>query len=161
VAPSVTGSRSHLTAGATFSYFHADYAHDREGGITGYFDYNLTPRYGAEGEVRFLRFDEFQGEHETHYLLGPRVAFRTSHRIVPYAKFLLGVGRITYPENIGWGGFFAMAPGGGIDYRLTHRINVRADYEYQFWPSAPHIPAEPDHGMNPNGVSVGFSYRIF
>ena len=161
VAPSVTGSRSTLSAGALYSNFASDYTDHRLGGVTGFFDFNLTPRYGAEGEVRFLRFNEFSGEHETHYLIGPRVAFRTNRRLVPYAKFLLGVGRITFPENSGYGGFFAMAPGGGVDYKLTRRIKLRADYEYQIWPGAPNIPGTPSHGMTPNGVSAGVSYRIF
>ena len=38
---------------------------------------------------------------------------------------------------------------------------VRADYEFQFWPSAVGIPGIQTGSMHPNGVSVGLKYRIF
>ena len=60
------------------------------------------------------------------------------------------------PYKIGSGSYFAYAPGGGLDYRLTHRIVLRAEYEHQFWPSVPGIPGDPSHGLQPSGFNFGF-----
>jgi hypothetical protein len=38
---------------------------------------------------------------------------------------------------------------------------LRAEYEYQLWPSAPGVGGEPSNGMKPNGFSVGFAYKPF
>jgi len=54
-----------------------------------------------------------------------------------------------------------MAPGGGLDYALNRRWKVRADYEFQIWPSAVGIPGIQTGSVHPNGVSVGISYRLF
>ena len=61
------------------------------------------------------------------------------------------------------------APGGTLDYRLTHRLIIRGDYEYQLWPSFAGPPSynsttgtlNPNtSGLTPNGFSVGIMYRI-
>jgi hypothetical protein len=51
-----------------------------------------------------------------------------------------------------------------VEYRLARRWTVRADYEYQIWPSAPGAEItypNPSHGMTPNGFSGGIAYRLF
>jgi hypothetical protein len=76
-------------------------------------------------------------------------------------KLLFGAGRMTFPFSIGQGSYFVQEPGGGVDYILSHHWRVRADYEYQIWPSAPHVIGEPNPSpLHPNGVSLGIAYRI-
>jgi opacity protein-like surface antigen len=46
------------------------------------------------------------------------------------------------------------AIGGGLDYYVLPRINVRAEYEYQQWLSFP------PNGLTPKIFSVGAAYRF-
>lgn len=45
--------------------------------------------------------------------------------------------------------------GGGVDYRISHRVTARADYEYQWWPQflGP-------NALTPNGFTVGAAYNF-
>ena len=158
-APAVRGGTPPLYAGGMYSNFHSDFTPNRLGGIGVYVDWELFGNVGAEGEARWLRFNQQQGSHEDNYLIGPRYS-RRYHRYEPYAKFLVGLGRFEFPANYGHGGYFAYAPGGGLDYHLMRKFTVRADYEYQIWPSAPG-GGFPTHGLTPNGFSFGVAYRIF
>jgi opacity protein-like surface antigen len=164
VAPATRGGVSTLSVGAEYSNFKPDFVPNRIGGITVFADLDrvFLRNLGFEGEARWLRFDEPLGEHEDHYLIGPRYRLLRYHGLSAYAKFLMGGGFITYPSDIGSGSYFAYAPGGTVEYRLTRRWSVRGDYEYQRWPSAPG-PAfpYPSHGLAPNGFSIGASYRLF
>jgi opacity protein-like surface antigen len=155
-----------LTAGGFYSNFTPDYTPNRLGGLGVYVDLNLngrlglSGRLGVEGEARWLRFGQQLGSHEDNYLVGPRYSRRFG-KFVPYAKFLMGAGELEFPSNEGHGGYFAYVPGGGLDYRLMHRLTVRVvDYEFQRWPSALG-GGLPSHGLTPNGFSAGVGYRIF
>lgn len=162
VVPAARGGNTGIWVGAEYSNFHADFGgNTRLQGVGGLVDLNYTPRIGLAGEARFLSFGDFHGETEKNYLIGPKVYLRPYSRIKPYAKLLVGLGQIQYPFNIGSGTYFALAPGGGIDYRLRMRWRIRGDYEYQMWPKAPGIANEPSHGLTPNGFSVGVLYRLF
>jgi opacity protein-like surface antigen len=162
VGPAARGGNARLLAGGQYSYFHTDFPSTVDmHGIGAYANFFFTPRFGAEGELRFIYFGDFHGENQKNYLIGPKVYIRPFGRIKPYAKFLIGLGSIRYPFNIGSGTYFAYAPGGGIDYRVFHDWYFRADYEFQFWPSAPGIPGEPNNGLTPRGVSGGLAYRFF
>lgn len=166
VAPSTTGRQLSLSAGAEYSNFHPDWGTDRLGGITAFADADhlFLRNLGVEGEARWLVFNEPAGEHESNYLIGPRYRVYRLNRFSFYGKFLMGAGLITYPRDIGNGSYFAYAPGGTVEYRLTRHWRVRGDYEYQIWPAAPgtaFTAPRPSHGLTPNGFSVGVSYRIF
>ncbi len=52
--------------------------------------------------------------------------------------------------------------GGGLDYQATKRVWVRADYEYQTWPSFfKHTnPAIRPGRLNPQGFTVGAMYHF-
>ena len=161
VAPSAYERHINLWAGAEFSNFQPDYAPvGRLNGLGAYVDWSLNSNLAVEGEMRFLRFNTNWGESQDHYLIGPK--FSTQHwlKFKPYAKFLVGVGKMNFPFNLGYGKYFAMAPGGGVDYELSRKWAVRADYEYQIWPSAPAIPGQTNNGMTPNGFSVGIAYHV-
>ena len=149
-----------LSVGGYFSTFAPDYGPNRLYGLGVYADLDVFHHLGAEGEVRFLRFHQSSNIHEDHYLVGPRYSFQHG-RFSPYVKFLIGAGELNYQDHVGHSGFFAIAPGGGVDYRLSRHFNLRADYEYQYWPSAPALPGFHSSGMTPQGWSFGGAYRLF
>ena len=162
VAPSAYERHINLWAGAEFSNFQPDYFPvGRLDGMGAYVDWSMNTFVAVEGEMRFLHFNTTSGESQDHYLIGPKVSTPHWEKFKPYAKFLVGLGKNTFPYNIGYGKYFAIAPGGGVDYELSPRFAVRADYEYQIWPSAPGVPGQTNNGMTPNGFSVGFAYRLF
>jgi Outer membrane protein beta-barrel domain len=177
---SAIGGESSLWAGAEVSYFNPGYSCTGnwvwncdfdQVGIAAFADFNLTPKYGAEGEARWIHWDGLGNMVESNYLLGPRYRPYRRGPVSFWVKTLFGGGWITtpnYPE-VGSlkGSYFMYAPGGTVDYRLTHRISLRADYEYQIWPSfqAPTtysgVTPEPHNGpLTPNGFSVGVTYRF-
>ncbi len=45
-------------------------------GIGGYFDLNLDKHYGAEGEVRLMRFNQLLDVHEDTFMGGPKFTYR-------------------------------------------------------------------------------------
>jgi hypothetical protein len=166
VAPATRGGALSLSAGAEYSNFQPDWGPNRLSGIAvfGDLDHLFLRNLGLEGEVRWLHFNEFQGEHEENYLLGPRYRFIRYHRLSGYGKLLMGGGFITYPSKIGSGSYFAYVPGGTAEYRVSRHLVLRGDYEYQFWPAAPGAVftfPNPSHGLTPNGFSGGIAYKIF
>ena len=61
------------------------------------------------------------------YLFGPRVSYRSFHRILPFGQALFGVAHAganvlgtSTTRNA-----FGMALGGGVDYRLNNRFSIR------------------------------------
>ncbi|MGP8251160.1 MAG: outer membrane beta-barrel protein [Terracidiphilus sp.] len=162
VVPAAHGSSDNIWAGAEYSNYLPDFGpSQRITGIGAYADWNVTSRLGIEGEVRFLRFGGFSGESQDNYLAGPRITLLHRGKLVLYAKVLAGIAQNEFPFTIGTGRYLALAPGGGLDYRLSQRVALRGEFEYQLWPSAPGVSGEPSNGMKPNGFSVGFAYRLF
>ena len=164
VAPSVRGGNSSLWVGGEFSSFSSDY--DTKSRIIGpgvLVDFNVTPRLGLVGEARWLHWNGTDNQAQSDYLIGGKYAIWRFHRFTVNAKFLVGGVWIKYPvvaTGGSTGSYFAYAPGGFVDYRLTPHLSIRGDYEYQILPSAPGFYNEPSHGLTPNGFSVGVNYRI-
>ena len=152
-----------LSVGGYYSYYDVNYQSIRPSGIGAYVDVSpiFLNNLGGEAEGHWLIFNTPHDFSEYTYLAGPRYRFQIRPRLQIYAKILFGAGEINFPYHLAHGGYFAMAPGGGVDYSLTRKWRVRGDYEYQFWPNAPGIPGEPSSSLKPNGVSVGISYQIF
>lgn len=140
-------------------------------GPTVLFDLNAHTKWGAEGEARWLHWHGLGGMTQSDYLLGPRYRLIQWHGLSGWAKVELGGAWITTPNYPAagslQGSYFVYAPGGTVDYHLTHRIAVRADYEYQIWPSFEGPPTvsgsslvSHSNGLTPNGFSVGVAYRL-
>ena len=136
-------------------------------GITAFSDVNhlFFPRLGAEGEARFLHWGGPPGVSEDSYLFGPRFhVLRYKRRLTADIKFLVGTGHINLPNHgPGEGNYFAYAPGGEADFRLSPRWAARVDYEYQVWPGFEGVPTaftSGTGGITPNGFSLGISYAI-
>jgi hypothetical protein len=154
-----------LSTGASFSYFNGDYGGYRPMGFTAHVDFSplFLDHLGAQAEGRWLTLNASEGFREYNYLIGPFYEISlTNHKALhPFLKALVGQGDIDFPHHLAYGRYFVVAPGGGVDLSLTRRSRIRVDYEYQIWPDAPGIPGLPSGTMNPNGVSLGFSFRVF
>ncbi len=154
-----------LSVGGSYSYFDAAYSGYKPMGGTAYVDFSpiIWDHVGVEGEGRWLTLNADRGFREYNYLAGPvyHVTLSEHRSFHPYVKGLIGEGIIDFPNHLAYGRYFAIAPGGGVDYTLNRHWRVRADYEYQIWPQAPDIPGFSSSAMKPNGVSVGFTYRVF
>jgi hypothetical protein len=147
---------AYVNIGATFSQYQIDYGQRVLGGVTAFSDINLTERYGAEVETRWLTLNQFANVHATTTLAGPRVSIMEFHSVTPYIKVLAGVAHFNFAYNSANGTYFAIAPGGGIDVRINRRINLRLiDVEYQNWPQFTY------GSMHPYGASIGLSYHLF
>jgi opacity protein-like surface antigen len=163
VVPSGFESRHALWVGGECSTVSASFPYQSGQHIYGcgaFADLHWTPHLDVEGDARWLPFGGFAGSTESNYLVGPRYIFSRFGKFQPYGKFLLGEGTIHYPYQIGNNTYFALAPGGGLNYRVARRLTVRAEYEYQIWLNSPGFANEPDHRLKPNGFNLGVSYQV-
>ncbi len=123
-------------------------------GIGAYIDLNAPRWWGIEAEGRWLLFHEFAQIHEDTYLIGPRFILPW-HRFKFYGKGLYGQGDFAFP----YGDAHELSPvaafGGGVDYRFSRKISIRAfDAEYQKWWTFQKT------GISPMGASIGVAYHL-
>jgi opacity protein-like surface antigen len=163
VAPSVRGGEGVLWAGGEYSRYNPDYGPADIDGAGASFDFNLTGKIGVIGEARWLDWDHGHdgGETQRDYMLGGKYRVLRFRNFDVNAKILAGGVWIKFPNDIGSGSYFGYAPGGFVDYRISHRWRARAGYEYILLPSAPNIPGQPSNGLDPHGFSVGVEYNVF
>ncbi|HEX4308761.1 MAG TPA: hypothetical protein VHZ25_01970 [Acidobacteriaceae bacterium] len=179
---SATGGEASISAGVEFSSFNPDWGcansapfgcSDELYGPTAVFDFDLHQQYGIEGEARWLHWHGNAGQIESNYVVGPRYRIVRYRRLTGWAKLGFGGGWITTPDYPAAGSlkgsYFIYAPGGTVNYRLNRDLFVRADYEWQFWPSFVGPPTfnpttgqvvQHGGGLTPNGLSVGLIYRF-
>lgn len=179
IAPGMAQSRESATAGAhrlfvggEFSTFNPDWGCVNSSafscwgghlsGPTALVNANgLWKGLGAEAEARWLHWQgPGHGLAESNYLIGPRYQIYKKSTFAFYPKGLFGVSNITRPYGLGTGTYFTLAPGGTVEYGITWRVLIRADYEYQFWPGFQGLPGQSTHGLTPNGLSFGVGYRL-
>lgn len=161
---SATSRQFSITAGGTVSVFRpGGGSHPLWGTGTNYLagpgtyvDLHFTHWVQVEGEARWLRFHEYAGEHQDNYLIGAKVPVIQLSRTQVYGKALVGMGKMTFPSHVGYGTFTALAFGGGVDHRLSRKVTVRGDFEFQDWPNF-----LPGQTMMPWGLTVGMAYRVF
>lgn len=89
---------------------------------------------------------------------GFNLAWRYDPAFHPYAKFLIGLGNVSFGTASHSPGYthdsrVFYAPGGGIDVRAHKRLWVRGDFEYQLWPHFFNHET-----MSPYGFTVGVFY---
>jgi opacity protein-like surface antigen len=118
-------------------------------------------RLGVEGEARWLHWGGPTPRlDQSSYLVGPRYPLFQKQNFSLYGKGLVGESHITRPLHLGAGSYFTLAPGATVEYGITWRIVVRAEYEYQVWPGFRGLPGQPIKGLTPNGLSFGVGYRL-
>jgi hypothetical protein len=151
-----TASRSgSLQLGAGFTYVVPDYGQAHDKGPTFYGTYDFTQHLGVEGDIHYASIIAPADIGEDTYLIGPRFVINKK-RFAPYAKLLFGVGQLnlqfdTSPHTKT--SHFAYAVGAGLDYHLTHSINIRAfDFEYQEWSYL--------SGLTPLVYTFGVAYQF-
>ena len=155
VVPAGDAGGYNLTVGATATGDYLQYGGRKMIGIAAIADIDTKRRTGIEGEAEWLIFHQTGNVHTATYLIGPRYHL-TYGRFQPYLKGLVGFGQFYYPYNLGQDNDLVIAPGGGVDFRLTHRVRLRlADFEYQYWPLF-HYGA-----LSSYGISSGIRVRIF
>jgi hypothetical protein len=168
-APAAEGPGGSIWVGAEASSFNPDWgckggdpfscASKQLIGVAGFTDVNrLLGPLGLEGEVRFSNWrGPGHNVSEANYLAGPRYQLLAKRRVSVNLKVLAGMS--TFHAFNSWGAWTSFAPGGTVGYRLTRRLMVRGDYEYQIWPDF--VGANGPNGLTPNGFSAGLSYRLF
>jgi opacity protein-like surface antigen len=174
VDPSAYARGMSIAAGGEVSGFQPDYAGNRVpqaapfsgylAGIGTYVDVKFTPWVQLEGEGRWMRFNQpDKGIYEDNYLVGPRLPIYKLHfwHATPYAKALIGFGKLNFEDGNGWGRYTAIAYGGGLEMKLSRRLTMRLpDFEYQQWLNWSEGTGKAAN-LFPYGISVGVSYRIF
>jgi opacity protein-like surface antigen len=164
VVPSAYRSGASYWAGGEFSVFQPDYTGQgyatRSGpnlyGIGVYIDADFTRWVQIEAQGRWLHWNQVQqpgasgANSQNTYMIGPRVPIHEFHRFTPYGKFLIGWGSGDFLN----GRTTAWAYGGGVDYHLGRKLNVRGDFEYQDWRVA-------NPNLQPYGYSIGANYRFW
>lgn len=179
---SATGGEATVAAGVEMSTFNPDWGCPNIAplgcwtqlyGPTAVFNFDLHQKYGIEGEARWLHWHGNGKMVESNYLVGPRYRLYRLQHLTLWGKLDMGGGWITTPNYPAAGSlkgsYFAYAPGATATYQLTHVIGVRADYEYQIWPSFAGPPTydpntgkvvQHQSGLTPNGLSFGVVYRF-
>jgi len=151
-----------LQIGAMFNLADTDYRPNYFKGYGFYSTYDFKFHFGIEGEFHQINDpDAIEGIYERTYEIGPRYVLHYG-RFAPYAKVMYGRGVFNYPPILGDPksgpaanlAYNIFAIGGGLDYYVLPRINVRAEYEYQQWLSFP------PNGLTPKIFSVGAAYRF-
>ncbi|MGH9598648.1 MAG: outer membrane beta-barrel protein [Terracidiphilus sp.] len=164
--PSAYARTFSITAGGMGSAFQPDYA---GGGVAAaapnylvgygaYVDVHFTPWIEVEAEGRWMRFNQYLDIHQDNYLIGYEHHFDrlTFFRLTPYAKGLVGYGKMNFEYNDAHGRFTALAYGGGLDMHTGGRFTIRPiDFEYQEWPQWLNSQ------LRPYGFSAGVGYRFF
>jgi hypothetical protein len=100
-----------------------------------------------------------EGVHERTYELGPRF-YTTLGRFTPYGKVLFGRAVFNFPNDMANQAFTEGAFGGGLDYRLSSGLYLRADYEYQRWFGFGAQVSSFPGSLSPSVASFGVAYHF-
>jgi hypothetical protein len=151
-----------IQVGAGFSFAIPDYGATYIKGLTVYGDADLWHRLGVEADMHYISLLTPTDIGEDTYLIGPRFTLVRQGRLNAYVKALGGVGRFEYqsgtyahPHTDTFGAF---SVGGGLEYRASPHINIRAiDIEAQRWPGYG-TPGFAAHGLTPFVTTFGVAY---
>ena len=117
--------------GLDYSWLHVNAASgslQRTGnGGSGYFEYNITSLFGIVGDVGgYANARKGINDKALTYMFGPRFNFRHS-KLTPYAQALFGGGYAWAGPNSNSNtqNAFAMAVGGGLDYKVSKHIAIK------------------------------------
>jgi len=144
--------------GGGFSFAQPDYGYPYIKGFTVYGDAIYHHLFGIEADVHYNSILTPTDIGENTYMIGPKVSILHEDRMNLYGKVLGGVAAFEYQKgtypNPHTDTYGAFAVGGGIEFRASRHINIRAvDIEGQWWPGfAP-------HGLTPFVTTFGIAYK--
>jgi hypothetical protein len=146
--------KSMLQVGAGVLYLKPDYVDTSIEGASIWADYDFRRFIGVEADIHIGSIITPSDISENSYFVGPRFMYHR-HKITAYGKFLFGRATITNQDNNQSSSYNAYAFGGGVEYRIMRKINIRVvDFELQQWPNF-----EPNT-LSPLAISIGASYII-
>jgi opacity protein-like surface antigen len=149
-----TASRTgDLQIGLGYTSADSDYTLNRIRGLAFYTDFDFKPNFGVELEFHQLNDPQSTKVYERTYEVGGRYV-RHYNRLNPYIKLMYGRGVFNFPQDQANLAYNLWAGGGGIDYAVMSRVNVRADFQYQRWLSFPPT------GLAPTLFTVGAAYHF-
>jgi len=169
-----------LAAGAGISGFEPDINAGRIYGGTLWIDYspNWVPSFlqgiGVEANARDISLGRSASQppnlREDTVEGGVFYSWRHFRSFRPYIRGAGGYGNADYEgsKSVRHSESRTIsAVGGGVEFRVTRRIWVRADYEYQIWPAffknidnSTGLPYKPAGQLNPQGFTVGALYHF-
>ncbi len=126
-----------LQIGVGFTSANADYEYvpDRLRGFDLYSDFDFRNHLGVE--VNFHQLDDpMSAVYQRTYEAGVRY-LRHYGALTPYTKGMYGRGVLNFPDNAANLGYNMLSAGAGLDFAVREYLNLRADFEYQYWLSAP------------------------
>lgn len=156
-----TASRQPIEAGVAFSFGSPAFQDTPTyvEGFTVFGNLGLTGRLGAQVDLHLDSYLTPIDIGENTFLIGPRFSVLREDRANVYVKGMGGLGRFAYQANTYLNphsdtyGVFAF--GGGVEYRLSRSIDLRAiDLEFQTWPGFP------SGSIHPVVASIGFAWRL-
>jgi len=152
-----TASRAgDLQLGVGYNNGTSDYVTNRISGYSGYATFDFSEHFGAEFDFHqandpnsavYQRSYEWGGRYLRHY---------DNDRYRPYARLMYGRGVFNFPFNVANLAYNMMVGAGGVDIAIKPRINVRAEFEYQYWLSGPGLT----NGLTPMMINVGVAYHF-
>lgn len=162
VAPAARVGGYPISVGVGISGYNIDYGHDlyMEGpvvraGVT------LYHGFGIDGSARSIFMNtppELTRMQQSTFLGG--IYYEGFHvgRVHPFVRMGGGIGLIEFPSHdpkYTRDKYSVFAPSGGIEYQLTRKVAIRAEYEYQFWKEF----QSPNY-LTPNGATLGVNYYL-
>ncbi len=173
--------RGAIQLGGTYVGDFPDYTNSKFYGYGVYADFDYAEKFGVEFNYRDAIDQTSQlggGGHvpaqQRSFEVGERYN-RIYGRVVPYARVSFGYAQMQYPPlatppasqsvSAGTLGYFMYSIGGGVDYTVTSRLSIRADFEAQTWLSRTNTPSPNNinglpRGLTPFVYSGGVAYRF-
>ena len=145
--------KADLQVGGQFTFApKSDYGTDTFYGGGGYATFDFTHNLGVE-----LNYHQVNGQglqiYERSYEVGVRYV-KHFGIVDPYLRLSYGRGVFNYPNSVANLAYNMGAGAFGADIRVQRHVNVRGDYEFQYWPNFP------ENGLSPHLVSIGAAYHF-
>ncbi len=131
-----------------------EYVPNRIVGLMLYADFDFRGHLGAEFSFHQLK-DSHSDVYQRSYEAGARYRWHFG-AMTPYAKGMIGRGVLNFPKNDANLAYNLVAGGAGLDVAVRSNVNVRAEFEYQDWLSAP----GPGLNITPSMFTVGLAYHL-
>jgi hypothetical protein len=144
--------KADLQIGGQFTFTpKSDYGTEMFYGGGGYLTFDFTHNFGVE--LNYHQVNGDRGIYERTYEVGGRYV-RHFGIVAPYIRGSYGRGVFNFPDNVANLAYNMGAGALGADIRVQRHVNLRGDYEFQFWPSFP------QNGLNPHLISIGAAYHF-